>query len=157
MRDIVTLRAALTAAETGHLVFGTLHAPNAAQTVQRLLNMFPEEDRGLARQTFSMSLRAIVSQQLLPSIKEGFGRMPMTEVLLANSIVRKLIQEERDTELSSVIRANESDGMQDFTKSLCDMVNREWIDLKVAYEYAPNVEELKMALKGMRSAVSGIL
>ena len=157
MRDIVTLKAALTAAETGHLVFGTLHAPNATQTVQRLLNMFPEEDRGLARQTFSMSLRAIISQQLLPSIKEGFGRMPMIEILLANSIVRKLIQDERDTELPSVIRANETDGMQDFTKSLCDLVNREWIDLKVALEYAPNMEELKMALKGMRSAVSGIL
>lgn len=157
MRDMDTIKAAMTAAETGHLVFGTLHAPNASQTVQRLLNMFQEEERDLARKTFSMALKAVISQQLLPSIKEDAPRMPSVEILLANSIVKKLIQEERETEIPSVIRANEQDGMQDFVKSLCDLVNKEWIDIKVAMEYSPNVEELKMALKGIRSATSGIL
>lgn len=157
MRDLPTLKAALTAAETGHLVFGTLHSPNAPQSVQRLLNMFPEEERILARQTFAMSIRAIVSQQLLPSLKPDAKRMPAIEILIANSMVKKLILEERETELQMIIRANEADGMQDFTKSLCDLVNREWIDLKVALEYAPNVEELKMALKGIRTATGGIL
>ncbi len=157
MRDMTTIKAAMTAAETGHLVFGTLHAPNAPQTVQRLLNMFSEEERGLARQTFAMAMKAIISQQILPSIKPDAGRMPAVEILTSNSIVKKLIQEERDTELPSVIRANENEGMQDFVKSLCDLVDKEWIDIKVALEYSPNVEELKMALKGIRSATSGIL
>ena len=157
MRDLETIKAAMTAAETGHLVFGTLHAPNASQTVQRLLNMFPEDEQELARHTFGMSMRAIVSQQLLPSLKEGVSRMPAIEILISNSIVRKLIFEERETELPQVIRSNEADGMQDFTKSLCDLVDREWIDLKSALEYAPNVEELKMALKGIRSTAGGIL
>lgn len=157
MRDNVTLTAAMRAAETGHLVFGTLHSSNAAQTVQRLLDLFPQEERDLARQTFALCIRAIVSQQLLPSIKEGVSRIPAVEILIANPIVKKLIREQRENDLPSVIRANQNDGMQDFTDSLCKMVENEWIELKVAHEYAPNVEELKMALKGIRTASSGIL
>ena len=157
MRDLTTLKASMTAAETGHLVFATLHAPNAAQTVQRLLNMFPEEERELARETFALSIRAIVSQKLLPSIKKGIKRIPAIEILISNSMLRKLIMEERESEIPTLIRSNEADGMQDFSKSLCDLVNKEWIDLKSAHEYAPNLEELKMALKGIRTSTGGIM
>jgi twitching motility protein PilT len=157
MRDNATITAAMRAAETGHLVFGTLHSANAAQTVQRILDLFPQEERDLARQTFALTCRAVVSQQLLPSIKEGVVRIPAVEILIANPIVKKLISEGRESDLSSIMRACTNEGMQDFTESLCQLVNKEYIDLKIAKEYAPNKEELGMALKGIRSATSGIL
>lgn len=157
MRDNATITAAMRAAETGHMVFGTLHSANATQTIQRLLDLFPQEERDLARQTFAMTCKAIISQQLLPSIKEGVGRIPAVEILIANPIVKKLISDGRESDLSSVMRACVNEGMQDFTESLCQLVNKEYIDLKVAKEYAPNKEELAMALKGIRSATSGIL
>jgi twitching motility protein PilT len=157
MRDNETITAAMRAAETGHLVFGTLHAANASQTVQRLLDLFPQEERDLARQTFALTMRAIISQQLLPSIKKGVNRIPVVEILLANPITKKLLSEGREADLPAVIRACTNEGMQDFTDSLCELVNKEYIEFKVAMEYAPNKEELKMALKGIRSAASGIL
>ncbi len=157
MRDKETLVAAMRAAETGHLVFGTLHASNAAQTVQRILDLFPQEERDLARQTFALAIRGVISQQLLPSIKEGLSRVPAVEILLANPIVKKLVSEQRENDIPSVIRSCQNEGMQDFTESLRSLVEKEFVDLKVALEYAPNVEELKMALKGIRASSSGIL
>jgi twitching motility protein PilT len=157
MRDNETITAAMRAAETGHMVFGTLHSANASQTIQRLLDLFPQEERELARQTFALTCKAVISQQLLPSIKEGVGRIPAVEVLIANPIVKKLISEGREADLPSVMRSCVNEGMQDFTESICQLVNKEYIDLKVAKEYAPNKEELAMALKGIRSAASGIL
>ena len=157
MRDNETITAAMRAAETGHLVFGTLHSSNAAQSVQRILDLFPQEERDLARQTLSLTIRAIISQILLPGIKKGIERVPAVEILIANPIVRKLISEGRENDIPTVIRAGSGEGMQDFTDSLCRMTQEEFIDLKVAMEYAPNVEELKMALKGIRTSTSGIL
>lgn len=157
VRDSATLIAAMRAAETGHLVFGTLHANNASQTVQRILDMFPQEERDLARQTLALTIRAIISQQLLPGIRPDVPRIPAIEILINTPIVRKLISEERENDIPSAIRAGEGEGMQDFTESLRLLVEEEYIDLKKALEYAPNVEELKMALKGIRSSASGIL
>jgi twitching motility protein PilT len=157
MRDNETITAAMRAAETGHLVFGTLHSSSAAQTVQRVLDLFPQEERELARQTFALTCRAVISQQLLPGIKPGTARVPAVEVLISNPIVRKLISEGRETDLPSVMRSCANEGMQDFTASLVQLVNDDFIDLQVAKEYAPNKEELAMALKGIRSATSGIL
>ena len=157
MRDNETLTAAMRAAETGHLVFGTLHAASASQTIQRILDLFPQEERDLARQTFALTIRAVVSQQLLPGIRKDAQRVPAVEILIRNSIVKKLISEEREADLPSVIRTCQSEGMQDYTESLCRLVEEEWIDLRVALQYAPNVEELKMALKGIRTSTSGLL
>lgn len=157
MRDQETVTAAMRAAETGHLVFGTLHANNAPQTIQRLLDMFPQDERELVRQTFALTMRAVISQQLLPGIREDVRRIPAIEILINTPIVRKLISEERESDLASAIRAGEGEGMQDFTESLRRLVEEEYIDLKVAMQYAPNVEELKMAMKGIRSTASGIL
>ena len=157
MRDNETLTAAMRAAETGHLVFGTLHASSASQTVQRILDLFPQEERDLARQTFAITLRAVISQDLLPGIKKGATRIPAVEIMIANPIVRKLIAEKRENDLPSVIRNCQNEGMQDFTESLRSLVEGEWIDLKVALQYAPNVEELKMALKGIEVSESGML
>jgi twitching motility protein PilT len=157
MRDNETLTAAMRAAETGHLVFGTLHSANASQTIQRVLDLFPQEERDLARQTFALTFRGVVSQNLLPGIKPEAKRIPAIEILTINPIVKNLISEGREAELPNVIRACQSEGMQDFTESLRKLVMEEWIDLKVALQYAPNVEELKMALKGIRTTASGIL
>jgi len=157
MRDNETITAAMRAAETGHLVFGTLHAASASQTIQRILDLFPQEERDLARQTFAMTINAVISQQLLKGIKPDVKRVPSIEILLANPIVKKLISEERESDIPTAIRGGRSEGMQDFTDSLEELVKGEWVDLDEAIRCAPNVEELKMALKGVRAASGGIL
>ncbi len=155
MRDNETLTAAMRAAETGHLVFGTLHASNASQTIQRVLDLFPQEERDLCRQTFALTLRAVVSQDLLPGIRPEAKRIPAVEILIRTPIVRKLISEEREADLITAIRGGGGEGMQDFTESLRKLVEEEWIDLKTARQYAPSVEELDMALKGIRTSSGG--
>jgi twitching motility protein PilT len=157
MRDNETLTAAMRAAETGHLVFGTLHANNASQTIQRILDLFPQEERDLARQTFALTIRAVISQDLLPGIRKEAKRVPAIEILIRTAIIKKLISEGRENDIPAAIRAGSGEGMQDFTESLRKLVEDEWIDLKVGLQYAPNVEELKMALKGIRTSASGIL
>lgn len=157
MRDNETLTAAMRAAETGHLVFGTLHSASASQTIQRILDLYPQNERDLARQTFALAFKAIICQVLLPGLKKEAPRVPAVEILISNPIVKKLISEKRESDLDSVIRACQNEGMLDFTESLCKLVEGEWIDLKVALQYAPNVEELKMALKGIRASAGSIL
>ena len=157
MHDAKTVAAGMRAAETGHLVFGTMHSVNASQAVQRLLDLFPQAERDLMRQILSLTVKAIVSQMLVPSIKEGVDRIPVLEILLANPTVRKLISEEREADLPSVIRSCQNEGMQDFTYNLCELIKDGSIDPKEAYKVAPNTEELKMAMKGIRSTTSGIL
>jgi twitching motility protein PilT len=157
MRDAETVQAGMRAAETGHLVFATLHSANASQTIQRLLDLFPPNERDLVRQTMGLALKAIISQVLLPCIKENIDRIPAVEILIANTVVRKLITESREADLPTVIKSSLNEGMQDFTYSLCEMIKDGSIDPKDAYLYAPNIEELKMALKGIRTTASGIL
>ncbi|MBL7154696.1 MAG: PilT/PilU family type 4a pilus ATPase [Phycisphaerae bacterium] len=157
MRDAKTVTAGMRAAETGHLVFGTMHSANASQSVHRLLDLFPQGERDLVRQTLALALRAVVSQVLIPCLKEKIDRIPAVEVLIANAAARKLISEGREADLPSVIRASQQEGMQDVTFNLCEMVKNGFIDPKEAYKFAPNTEELKMALKGIRTTASGIL
>ncbi len=157
MRDTKTVAAGMRAAETGHLVFGTMHSANASQAIHRLLDLFPQDERDLVRQTLSIAIRAIISQVLLPSIKEGVDRIPAVEILLANPSVRKLISEGRESDLPSVIRSSQREGMQNLTDNLCELVKNGSVDPKDAYKYAPNMEELKMALKGIRTTAEGIL
>ena len=157
MRDAKTVTAGMRAAETGHLVFGTMHSANAAQAVHRLLDLFPQTERDLMRQTLSIAIRAIISQVLLPCLKDGIDRIPAVEVLIANPAVKKLIAEGREADLSSVIRSSQEEGMQHITDNLCELVQNGSVDPKDAYKYAPNIEELRMALKGIRTTASGIL
>ena len=96
MRDRETFQAALQAAETGHLVFGTIHASGAAQTIGRMLDLFPADSRDLVRQSLAFNLRAIICQKLLPSIAPGVRRVPAVEILLTNPSARQLIEEKRD-------------------------------------------------------------
>ena len=157
MRDAETVQAGMRAAETGHLVFATLHSANASQTIQRLLDLFPPIERDLVRQTMCLTMKAVISQVLLPCIKEGIDRIPAVEILIANTVVRKLVSESREADLPTVIKSSLNEGMQDFTYSLCELIKDGSIDPKDAYQYAPNIEELKMALKGIRTTASGIL
>jgi twitching motility protein PilT len=157
IRDSKGVTAAMRAAETGRLVLGTMHSASTSQAVQRLLDLFPQNERELVRQTLSLTIRAVVSQVLLPSIKEGVARIPAIEILLANPTVRKLISEGREADLPGVIRSSKDEGMQDLTDNLIELIMNGSIEPREAYKYAPNVEELKMALKGIRADTTGIL
>jgi twitching motility protein PilT len=157
MRDARTVTAGMRAAETGHLVFGTLHSANASQAVHRLLDLFPQNERDLVRQTLALAIRAVISQVLLPCIKEGTDRIPAVEILITNAAAKRLIAEGREADLPNVIRSSQNEGMQDLTYNLVDLVEKGLIDPKEAMKYAPNTDELKMALKGIRTTASGIL
>ncbi len=157
MRDQETFSAAIHAAETGHLTFGTIHASSAAQTISRLLDLFPAQERRQIRQALEFNLKAIICQKLVPCIKDGVPVVPAVEIMMTNPSVRKLIREERDNEIIDVVRASYDDGMVDFTEHLRRLVDLGFIDHATAYEFAPNPDELRMALKGIRSGGTGIL
>jgi len=161
MRDAETFGAAMHAAETGHLVFGTIHASTAPSTISRILDLFPREMHGPLRQNMAFNLKAVVAQKLLPTTKElaakGISRVPTNEIMRSNPIIRKLLLTEEDTKLGDAIRLGKEEGMQDFTESLRQLVVAEKIERATAFEYAPNVEQLKMSLKGINVAQPGIL
>ncbi len=156
MRDSKTVTAGMRAAETGHLVFGTLHSANASQTIGRILDLFPQEERDKVRKTLSLTIKAVISQFLLPSIKEGIDRIPAIEVMLANPQARKLIGDGRENDLPGLIRACTEEGMIDITDSLCKLIQEGYVDPREAFKLAPNPDELKMALKGIRTTSSTI-
>ena len=157
MRDSKTVAAGMRAAETGHLVFGTLHSANASQAIGRLIDLFPQTERDMVRQSLSITINAVISQLLLPCVQDGIDRIPAMEIMLANPEVRKLISENRESDLPTIIRSSQNQGMVDITDSLCKLIENGLVDPREAYKYAPNVEELKMALKGIRTTSSGIL
>jgi twitching motility protein PilT len=157
LRDEETFLTAIHAAETGHLVFGTIHASGAPSTIGRILDLFPQSMHPALRSTIAMNMKAIVGQKLLPSIKPGVGRVPTVEIMIFNSIIRKLVLEEKDQKLADAIRMCEKEGMQDFTMSLKSLVDMELIDRATAFEVAPNVDALRMALKGIEVRAPGIL
>ena len=157
MRDYATLNAGLKAAETGHLVFATLHSTDAYQTIARALDLTPEIERHMVRQALVGNLRAVVCQRLLPTIVKNPPRVPAVEIMLVNASIRKLMAEERENEVSAVIKSSHGEGMLDYTESLRRLIEEEMIDLKTAYANAPNPDELKMSLKGISIGGGGIL
>ncbi len=157
MRDEETFMTAINAAETGHLVFGTIHASTAPSTIGRILDLFPEEMHSAIRSAIAMNMKAIVAQKLLPSIREGVGRVPTVEIMTFNPTVKKLVLEEEDHKLGDAIRIGIEEGMQDFTMSLKQLVDDELIDRPTAFQVAPNRDALKMALKGINVSQPGIL
>lgn len=155
-RDSKTITAGMRAAETGHLVFATLHSANASQAVHRLLDLFPQSERDLVRQTLSLAIRAIISQALVPCLTKGIDRIPAMEILIVNAAAKKMINEGREADLPSVIRSSQHEGMQDITYELCRLAKEGLVDPKDAYKYAPNKDELKMVMKGI-TTTDGIL
>ncbi|MBL7133388.1 MAG: PilT/PilU family type 4a pilus ATPase [Phycisphaerae bacterium] len=155
MRDHETFRTAVQAAETGHLVFGTIHASQAPQTISRVLALFPVEGRGLIRQSLVHNLCAIICQRLLPSVLEDVDCVPAVEILTANPAVRKYIQDGKEGELADVIRSEAREGMQTFSMSLLELIEKDYVAPAAAYEAAPNPEELKMLVRGITSGHIG--
>jgi twitching motility protein PilT len=157
MRDEETFRTAIYAAETGHLVFATIHASSAPTTIGRILDLFPQEAHASMRSAIAFNTRGIVAQKLLKSIKPNVGRVPAVEIMFFGPIVQKLVLEGKDQKLPDAIRIGKDEGMQDFTTSLKKLIEDELIDRNTAFSVAPNQEALKMALKGIEVKASGIL
>ena len=149
MRDQETFEAALHAAETGHLVFGTIHASSTLQTFSRIYGLFPQEDVEGVRRILGYQMRAFVYQKLLPTLHENIHRIPALEILINNGVVRKHVLEGREGELREYLKTVEAmqTGMKDFNQSLVDLVEAEMIHLRVAMEATPNADELQMRLK----------
>ncbi len=157
MRDRETFQAALQASETGHLVFCTVHASSSSQTIGRILDLFPVENHPRIRHSLAFNLQAIICQKLLPSIADGVDRVPAVDILLATSTTQKLILEQRDAELPDLIRAHEERGMKSFARSLYELIESEMIEPNIGYEAAPNTDELKMMMKGIKSGQAGLI
>ncbi|MDF1830387.1 type IV pilus twitching motility protein PilT, partial [Cycloclasticus pugetii] len=120
MRDLETIRLALTAAETGHLVFGTLHTSSAAKTVDRIIDVFPEGEKGMVRSMLSESLRAVIAQTLMKKI--GGGRIAAWEIMTGTPAIRNLIREDKIAQMYSTIQTSRKDGMQTLDQHLTELV-----------------------------------
>ncbi len=149
MRDMETLETALISAETGHLVFGTVHSGSAAQTIGRVLDFFPYHRHDQIRQLLYFVLKAVMVQRLLRGAKKEVPVVPALELMIVNPAIRKLIREGDDEKIMDVIRSSKNDGMQDMNQSMVDLVKRKLITEDVAMEFSPNPEALSMNLKGI--------
>lgn len=136
MRDYETISSAVTAAETGHLVFSTLHTNNAAQTIDRIIDMFPAEQQAQVRVQLASSLAGIFSQRLIPRISGGL--IPAYELLINNSAISTLIRDSRTHEIDTVIQTSSQEGMIDMDRSLTDLMKRGEVTIEHAYEHAMN-------------------
>lgn len=157
MRDRYTMMAALQAAETGHLVFGSVHCPDAAQAFARILEFFPQEQHEFVRSSLASSLVAICAQRLLPTIDEKLLRVPACEVLLSNTTVKDKIRRGEHEALHEIIATSAEEGMCSFTDSLADLVRNELVYRDTAMEFAPNPDALAATLRGIQAAAGGLV
>jgi len=141
MRDSDTIAAAVTAAETGHLVLSTLHTNNASQTIDRIIDSFAPEQQGQIRLQLASSLLGIFSQRLIPRL--AGGRIPAYELLINNKAIANLIREKRTHEIDTVLETSSHEGMMDMNRCLIDLVQKGEISLESAYEYAINPKALE--------------
>ncbi|MFM7183483.1 MAG: type IV pilus twitching motility protein PilT [Planctomycetota bacterium] len=154
LRDVETFKTAIHAAETGHLVFGTIHAASAASCVGRILDLFPQEEHASIRSAIAFNMKGIIAQKLLraegaKAKQLGLSRVPVCEVMFIDVLIRKYVLEEQDHLIADHIKKSFRDGMQDFTMSLKSLIDQQLIDRNDAMEIAPNREALEMALKGI--------
>jgi twitching motility protein PilT len=147
MRDLETISTALTAAETGHLVFATLHTQSTAQTVDRIIDVFPPEQQGQVRTQLSIALQGIVTQQLLPTA-DGTGRVVACEVLIPTPAIRNLIREGKTHQIYAAVQTSASVGMQTMDADLARLVRAGKITRSIAEQRASVPEELKRLLGG---------
>jgi twitching motility protein PilT len=140
MRDLETIRLALTAAETGHLVFGTLHTTSAAKTIDRIVDVFPAAEKDMVRTMLSESLQAVISQTLLK--KKGGGRVAAHEILIGTRAIRNLIRENKIAQMNSAIQTGQNEGMQSLDQSLKDLVMRGIVDKDTARRKAQNPQDI---------------
>lgn len=146
MRDLETIQSAITIAETGHLVFATLHTNSAAQSVDRMVDVFPAHQQPQVRSQLSNMLMAICAQRLVPSI--GGGRVVAAEIMVANSAIRSLIREGKTFQIDTAIQTGASEGMQTMDRTLAKLVQTGVITYDSAREYAVDVNELNRLVRG---------
>jgi len=145
MRDYETMSAAVTAAETGHLVFGSLHTNSASQTIERIIDTFPPNQQSQIRNQLANTISGIVSQRLIPRIKGGL--IPAVEVMIATPAVRTLVRDNRPRQLDLVIETSQEAGMISLNRSLADLVRNKEIALERAQFYSQNPSELKELIR----------
>ena len=153
LRDHDTVLAAIQAAETGHLVFGSLHTADTMQAFSRIIEFFPQNEHEFLRSSLSNSLKAICAQRLIPANVDATGgskAVPATEVLLNNATVRERIREGHDEDIPAIINGSMLEGMRSFTHSIAELVEKEYISIDNAMEAAPNREALSSRLKGVQ-------
>jgi twitching motility protein PilT len=151
MRDLETISTALTAAETGHLVFATLHTQDTAQTIDRIVDVFPPSQQHQVRVQLSVALQGIVTQQLLPTA-DGVGRTVAAEILVPTPAVRNLIREGKTHQIYSALQTGASHGMQTMDASLADLVRRHKISRELAEARSSSPEELRRLMGTVRVA-----
>lgn len=158
MRDSETFGASMSAAETGHLVFSTLHTTNAMLTIDRIMDMFPPEQHHQVRSQLSLQMRYTVAQRLLP-MADGRGRVAAVEIMQNSPAIAALIRENELKQIPNAIAAGRDDGMQSFNMSLVELVKSELVKEEDAMHFSDNPDELSMNLKGiyLASARGGIL
>lgn len=144
MRDLETISTTITAAETGHLVFATLHTNSASQSIHRMVDVFPAEQQNQIRYQLAGSLLGVVSQRLIPRLSGGF--IPVCEIMICNSAVSNLIRENKNHEIPAVIETSGKEGMISLNRALTDLVRKREISLKSAIDYSLNPLELKNLL-----------
>jgi twitching motility protein PilT len=142
MRDLETIHTAITAAETGHLVFGTLHTQDAPQSVDRIIDVFPAHQQQQVRIQLAAALQGIVTQQLVPAA-DGRRRVCATEVLVATPAIRNMIREGKTHQIYSAMQAGGKHGMQTMDQSLADHVRSGALAMKTAIERCANAEDLR--------------
>ena len=145
MRDSASIGTAMTAAETGHLVFATLHTNSAAQTIDRIIDSFPAEQQSQVTSQLAATLVAIVSQRLIPKI-DG-GRIPAMEIMFVNAAIRNLIRERKSYQINLVIETSAQEGMITLNRSLASLVDRRIVSLEQALIYSLNPGELKVLVE----------
>jgi twitching motility protein PilT len=146
MRDLETIATALTAAETGHLVFATLHTQSAPQTIDRVIDAFPAEQQGQVRVQLAATLQGVVTQNLVPTA-DGLGRTAALEILMPDDAVRNLIRQAKIEQVYSVMQTSSSRGMQTMEQSLADLVLRRVITTEVAYSRSSRPDQLQGLLE----------
>jgi twitching motility protein PilT len=157
MRDRETMLAALQAAETGHMVFCTLHTADTMQSLARILEFFPPDQHEFIRSSLANGLKAVLAQRLLPAIDPNILRVPATEVLLGTPIVKEKIREGEDADLSEVVAGGHGEGMYSFTTALAELVDKDLVYFDTAMEYAPNREQLEGHVRGIKTTAQALV
>ena len=144
MRDLETIQLALTAAETGHLVFGTLHTSSAAKTIDRIIDVFPSGQQGQVRSQLSETLKGVMAQTLIRRV--GGGRIAAVEILVGNAAIANLIREQKTYQIQSILQTSKSDGMQTLDMALFELVQKRLITSEVCVDYAVDKKAIRTQL-----------
>ncbi len=157
MREAETFVTGLTAAESGHLVFGTIHSSGAAQTIGRILDLFPVNKHEQIRTSLAFNLRAVLNQKLLPSTDRANPQIPAVEVMFVTPIIKKMILEAEDHKVADALGKDVDSGSESFNRCLTRLYRANKIAMDVALAAAPNAEELRMSMRGIQISDGGIV